>query len=362
MRFDPHAYQRRAIDFVLRVPYCALFMDMGLGKSVTTLTALDRLMNDSLEVSKALVIAPKSVARNTWSGEAGKWDHCRHLRLSLVMGTERQRKVALDAEADIYVTNRDNVVWLVRECVDVRKAWPFDCVVLDESSSFKNHQSKRWKALWRVRPLIRRMVLLTGTPAPNGLMDLWAQVKLLDKGVRLGQYVTQYRQKWFHPGAHNGAVVYEYLPNRGAKEGISARIADICLSMQASDYLEMPKVIDAGMDLELPELRQYRKFEKDCVMDLKDGSEIMAVTAVSLANKLMQFRAVRCTMTSTAGTRSARRSSRRLRTSSSPPPNLCSYITITSMSASAYAHRWARPSASVASPTSSSGGTTDGSA
>lgn len=289
MRFEPHAYQRRAIDFVLRVPYCALFMDMGLGKSVTTLTALDRLMNDSLEVSKALVIAPKSVARNTWSGEAGKWDHCRHLRLSLVMGTERQRRAALDAEADIYVTNRDNVVWLVRECVDVRKAWPFDCVVLDESSSFKNHQSKRWKALWRVRPLIRRMVLLTGTPAPNGLMDLWAQVKLLDKGVRLGQYVTQYRQKWFHPGAHNGAVVYEYLPNRGAKEGISARIADICLSMQASDYLEMPKVIDAGMDLELPELKQYRKFEQDCVMDLKDGSEIMAVTAVSLANKLMQF-------------------------------------------------------------------------
>lgn len=289
MLFKPHAYQIRAIDFVLRTPYCALFMDMGLGKSIVTLTAINRLMNDSLDVDRVLVVAPKSVAQNTWSNEAGKWDHCRHLRLSLVMGTAAQRTAALDADADIYVTNRDNVVWLVRECLDHRKAWPFDCVVLDESSSFKNYSSKRWKALWRARPLIRRMVLLTGTPAPNGLMDLWSQVKLLDNGARLGAYITQFRQRWFHPGAHNGAVVYEYVPNKGAREDISARISDICLSMQASDYLDMPKVIDGGVDLQLPELRQYRKFEKDCVMDLRDGSEILAVTAVSLANKLMQF-------------------------------------------------------------------------
>jgi len=294
MKFAPHRYQERMIDFLVGTPAAALFVDMGLGKTVTTLTAIDRLMYDSVETEKVLVIAPKSVALNTWSGETEKWDHLRNLRLSIVMGTEAQRRAALQADADIYVTNRDNVVWLVGQYFDGHRLrftspWPFDTVVLDESSSFKNPQSKRYRALLRVRPFISRIILLTGTPAPNGLMDLWAQVRLLDGGKRLGKFITQYREAYFHPGAHNGAVVYEYLPNAGAKEKIADKISDICLSMQASDYLEMPKVIDGGMDLQLDCLKQYRKFEKDCIMTLKDGGEIEAVTAVALTNKLLQF-------------------------------------------------------------------------
>ena len=288
MRFVPHAYQARAIEHVIREPFCGLFLGMGLGKSAITLTAVDRLINDYCEVSKVLVIAPKSVARNTWVDEVRKWDHLQHLRVSVVMGTATQRKNALETDADIYVTNRDNTVWLTsryRNPLD----WPFDMVVLDESSSFKNFQSKRWKAMWRIRPMVDRLVLLTGTPAPNGLPDLWAQIKLLDKGKRLGTFIGQYREAWFHPGARNGAVVYEWLPNKGAREAISEKISDICLSMRAEDYLEMPMVIDGGMQVRLPELDAYRRFERENLMTLKDGAEIEAVTAVALANKLLQF-------------------------------------------------------------------------
>ena len=293
MKFNPHAYQERAIRFVMAHPACALFMDMGLGKSAVTLTAIDDLIG-ALEVGKVLVIAPKSVALNTWSGECEKWDHLRHLRISIVMGTPAQRKKALGADADIYVTNRDNVVWLVGEYVNTRtgrqlREWDFDTVVLDESSSFKNWQAKRYRALARVRPFIRRIIELTGTPAPNGLMDLWAQVRLLDGGERLGRFITQYREKYFHPGAHNGSVVYEYLPNKGAKETIARKISDICLSMQASDYLEMPAVMDGGMQLRMDGMDGYRKFEKDNILALPDGSELEAVTAVALTNKLLQY-------------------------------------------------------------------------
>ena len=294
MKYIPHKYQERAIDFVLDHPYCALFVDMGLGKTVVTLTALRQLQSDYLDVDKVLVIAPKSVALNTWSNECEKWDHLRDVRLSIVMGTPAQRRKALATEADFYVSNRDNVSWLVGEYLDprtmkMREPWPFDCVVLDESSSFKNFQSKRWKSLLRMRPYMRRLVELTGTPAPNGLMDLWAQIRLLDGGERLGKYIGQYREAYFHPGAHNGAVVYEYKPNRGAKEKISEKLSDICLSMQAEDYLSMPMLIDGGLDLQLPELDEYRQFEKDCIMGLDDGAEILAVTAVALTNKLLQF-------------------------------------------------------------------------
>ena len=293
MKFNPHAYQERAIRFVMAHPACALFMDMGLGKSAVTLTAIDDLIG-ALEVGKVLVIAPKSVALNTWSGECEKWDHLRHLRISIVMGTPAQRRKALGADADIYVTNRDNVVWLVGEYVNTRtgrqlREWDFDTVVLDESSSFKNWQAKRYRALARVRPFIRRIIELTGTPAPNGLMDLWAQVRLLDGGERLGRFITQYREKYFHPGAHNGSVVYEYLPNKGAKETIARKISDICLSMQASDYLEMPAVMDGGMQLRMDGMDGYRKFEKDNILALPDGSELEAVTAVALTNKLLQY-------------------------------------------------------------------------
>ena len=293
MKFNPHAYQERAIRFVMTHPACALFMDMGLGKSAVALTAIDDLIG-ALEVGKVLVIAPKSVALNTWSGECEKWDHLRHLRISVVMGTPAQRRKALGADADIYVTNRDNVVWLVGEYVNTRtgrqlREWDFDTVVLDESSSFKNWQAKRYRALARVRPFIRRIIELTGTPAPNGLMDLWAQVRLLDGGERLGRFITQYREKYFHPGAHNGSVVYEYLPNKGAKETIARKISDICLSMQASDYLEMPAVMDGGMQLQMEGMDGYRKFEKDNILALPDGSELEAVTAVALTNKLLQY-------------------------------------------------------------------------
>lgn len=294
MQFNPHPYQQRAVDFVEATPFCALFLDMGLGKSVITLTALRTLMRDYLDVRRVLVIAPKSVARNTWTSECDKWDHLRDLRVSVVMGTAAQRERALSEDAEIYVTNRDNVVWLVSRYIDLRRrketaVWPFDCVVLDESSSFKNYQSRRWKALAMVRHRISRMVELTGTPAPNGLMDLWAQIRLLDGGERLGRFIGQYREAYFHPGAHNGSVVYQYVPNRGAQERIASAIADICLTMRAADYLQLPDRIDAGMTLQLDCLPAYMKFERDCVADLGDGSEIVAVTAAALVNKLLQY-------------------------------------------------------------------------
>ena len=294
MEFKAHRYQERAIGFVVEHPYCALFMDMGLGKSVITLTALRSLKQDYLDVRKILVIAPKSVALNTWGAECSKWDHLGDLKVSLIMGEAWKRKDAIWRDADIYVTNRENTVWLVSQFVDLdsrrlKVAWPFDCVVLDESTSFKNFQSKRWKALSLVRPFIRRMVELTGTPAPNGLMDLWPQIRLLDGGERLGKHIGQYRDTYFRPGARNGSVIYEYVPRRGAREQISEKISDICLSMKAEDYLDMPECIEGGMTLQLENMFGYKMLEMDCVAQLADGAEILAVTAAALANKLLQF-------------------------------------------------------------------------
>lgn len=294
MRFKPHSYQKRAISFVIEQPYCALFVDMGLGKTVVTLTALRALQRDYLDVGKILVIAPKSVALNTWTAECAKWNHLRDTKVALVMGPPWVREDALFSEADVYVTNRDNVVWLVSQFVDIEKRrtkmrWPFDCVVLDESTSFKNFQAKRFKALSLVRPYIRRLVELTGTPAPNGLMDLWPQIKLLDGGERLGRNIGQYRDAYFRPGARNGAVIYEYVPRRGAREQISEKISDICLTMKAEDYLDLPEVIDAGMLLELGDESGYRGLEMECVAELEDGAQILAVTAAALANKLLQY-------------------------------------------------------------------------
>lgn len=288
MQFTPHTYQQRAIDFVIGHPFCALFLGCGLGKSAITLTALRALREDYLEIERTLVIAPKSVAENTWTGECEKWDHLRGTRVSVIMGSATQRLRALDADADLYVINRENVTWLVEHLAKARKAWPFDCVVVDESSSFKNFQSKRFKRLFSMRPYFRRCILLTGTPSPNGLEDLWAQVKLLDKGERLGRFIGQYRTRYFHPGAHNGSVVYQYIPNTGAREEITARLADICLSMQASDYLSMPALMDGGVTIRLPEMKAYESFRKECLMDIGD-TEIVAATAVALTNKLLQF-------------------------------------------------------------------------
>ena len=289
MIYTPHAYQQRATRFLIDHRYTALFLDMGLGKTVATLTALQQLKDDYLEIDKTLVIAPKSVARNTWTGESHKWDHLKGLSISVVMGTDAQRRKALQAEADIYVINRDNVTWLVDYCCN-NGTWPFDSVVIDESSSFKNPQSRRFKSLRKMRPQIRRMVLLTGTPSPNGLMDLWAQLNLLDQGKRLGRTLTMYRQEYFRPGRHNGHIVYEWIPKPGARERITEKISDICLSMQAEDYLEMPDLIQAGTTIALTEeeMAGYRDFEKEQLMEV-DETQIEAVTAAALSNKLLQY-------------------------------------------------------------------------
>jgi SNF2 family DNA or RNA helicase len=290
MIYKPHAYQQRATDFVIHNRYTALFLDMGLGKTVATLTALQLLKEDYLEIDKTLVIAPKSVARNTWTGESHKWDHLKDVKVSVVMGTDAQRRKALAVEADVYVINRDNVTWLVNYCCNTLEEWPFDSVVVDESSSFKNPQSRRFKSLRKMTPMIRRMVLLTGTPSPNGLMDLWAQINLLDQGKRLGRTLTMYRQEYFRPGRHNGHVVYEWIPRPGSRERITEKISDICLSMQAEDYLEMPDLIQAGVTIALSdeEMKGYLEFEKEQLMQV-DEAEIEAVTAAALTNKLLQY-------------------------------------------------------------------------
>lgn len=290
MIYRPHAYQERATAFVVHNRYTALFLDMGLGKTVATLTALQQLKEDYMEINKTLVIAPKSVARNTWTGESHKWDHLRDLKVSVVMGTDRQRRKALEAEADVYVINRDNVTWLVNYCCNTLRCWPFDSVVVDESSSFKNPQSRRFKSLRKMVPQIRRMVLLTGTPSPNGLMDLWAQINLLDSGKRLGRTLSMYRQQYFRPGKHNGHVVFEWVPKAGSRERITEAISDICLSMQADDYLEMPDLIQAGVTIALAddEMKGYQEFEKEQLMQV-DEAQIEAVTAAALTNKLLQY-------------------------------------------------------------------------
>ena len=288
MKYQPHEYQKRATQFIIDNRYCALFLDMGLGKTVSTLTAIDILKNDYVEIDKVLVIAPKSVALNTWSGETAKWDHLRKLRISVAMGTAAQRTKAIERDADIYVTNRDNVKWIVDYFK--KEPWPFDTVVLDESSSFKNPSSQRFKALRKIRPQLRRVIELTGTPSPNGLMDLWPQIWLLDMGERLGRTLGSYRSEFFTAGRRNGAVVYDWIARPGARQRISKRLADISMSMQASDYLDMPDVIDGGLTLALPpdEMRDYQAFQKEQLMQL-DNTDIEAVTAAALTNKLLQY-------------------------------------------------------------------------
>ena len=288
MKYQPHQYQKRATQYIIDNRYCALFLDMGLGKTVSTLTAIDILKNDYLEIDKVLVIAPKSVALNTWSGETAKWDHLRKLRISVAMGTAAQRTKAIERDADIYVTNRDNVKWIVDYFK--KEPWPFDTVVLDESSSFKNPSSQRFKALRKIRPQLRRVIELTGTPSPNGLMDLWPQIWLLDMGERLGRTLGSYRSEFFTAGRRNGAVVYDWIARPGARQRISKRLADISMSMQASDYLDMPDVIDGGLTLALPpdEMRDYQAFQKEQLMQL-DNTDIEAVTAAALTNKLLQY-------------------------------------------------------------------------
>lgn len=286
-RENLHNYQKQAIQHILDHSGCALFLDLGLGKTITTLTAIDELMYDRFEIRKVLVIAPKRVAEDTWIREAEQWEHVKHLKLSLVLGSEKERKQALWEKADIYVVNRENVAWIVSY---YGKSFPFDMVVIDELSSFKNHQSQRFKSLKKVRPQIKRVVGLTGTPSPNGLIDLWSQMYLLDMGERLGKTIGMYRRDYFHAGRSKGHIVYEYKLNKGSDDVIYEKISDICLSMKSEDYLELPeKVIrDVSVQLSSKVQKMYNDFEEEQVLQLLD-TEITAVNAAALTTKLLQY-------------------------------------------------------------------------
>ena len=290
MIYQPHEYQKRAVSFIREHEAAGLFLEMGLGKTVITLTAIDELMNDCFEVSKVLVIAPLRVAEDTWSRESQKWDHLKHLKISKILGSAADRIKALKAQADIYVINRENVVWLVEYLEENRIRWPFDMVVIDELSSFKNNQAKRFKALRKMRPMMDRIVGLTGTPAANSLIDLWAEMYLLDRGERLGRTLTAYRGNWFRPGYGNGYVTYKWEPRRGALEAITKRIADITVSMKAEDYLTLPDKVETTIEVSLDEkgLKTYKEMEKESLITL-DGDDIAALDAAAVMSKLLQL-------------------------------------------------------------------------
>ena len=286
MQFKPHEYQEYARKHIISNPAAGLFLDMGLGKTVTTLTAIDELLFLG-EVNKVLVIAPLRVAEDTWSTELDKWEHLNHLRISKVLGSSKQRLQALSKQADIYVTNRENVEWLVKECFN---NWDFDMVVIDELSSFKSSKAIRFRALKKVRPYFKRIVGLTGTPAPNSLIDLWPQIYLLDGGKRLGKTITGYREQYFIPGQRNQNVVFNWTLKEGADAAIHNKISDICISMRAKDYLKLSERIDNEININLPTaaLNRYKQLEKDLVIELGE-EDITAANAAVLANKLLQM-------------------------------------------------------------------------
>lgn len=289
MKYIPHNYQEYAVNKILELPKVGLFLDMGLGKTVITLTAINTLMFDHFEFSKVLVIAPKRVAEDTWSRETEKWDHLKHLRISKVLGTQKQRLDALEAEADIYVINRENVKWLV-DYYRHRKLWPFEMLVIDELSSFKSNKSQRFKALKVITPLLKRVVGLTGTPTPNGYLDLWPQMYLLDRGERLGKTITGYRERYFYPGKRNGYTVFTWDLKPGADEAIQRKISDICISMKAEDYLDLPERINNNISIRMNKKAQalYEQLEKDLILQV-DDEEITALTAAALNQKLLQM-------------------------------------------------------------------------
>lgn len=287
---DLHPYQVAAVDHILNHTHCGLFLEMGLGKTVSTLTAINKLMYEELAINRVLVIAPKRVAESVWDTEIGKWEHLKHLKVSKIVGDAKTRLNALKTRADIYTIGRDNIAWLCKFYAG--KRMPFDMLVIDELSSFKNHKSVRFRSLRVVQPQFLRVVGLTGTPAPNGLIDLWAQIYLLDRGERLGKFITRYRDEYFRPGRRNGAVIYSYDLRKGADQAIHKKISDICMSMKSKDYLTLPKritnIITVNFDENLR--KQYDSFEKEQVLSLfEDNAEITALSAATLSNKLLQF-------------------------------------------------------------------------
>ena len=287
MKYKPHSYQEYAIRYIETHPISALLIDMGLGKTSITLTAIRNLLFDSFEVCKVLVIAPLRVAKNTWTDEIKKWEHLSTLTYSLIIGNENERLSALNEQTDIYIINRENVDWLVNKS---GYKFDFDMVVIDELSSFKNHQSKRFKSLMKVRPLVKRSVGLTGTPSSNGLMDLFAEFKILDMGKRLGYFIGQYRNTYFKPDKMNGPIVYSYKPLPNAENAIYEKISDITVSMKANEYLKMPELLTSNYVVELSnsEKNQYDEMTKSLVLEITDG-EITASNAASLSNKLCQL-------------------------------------------------------------------------
>ena len=286
MKFSPWDYQQYAINHILDHQASGLFLDMGMGKTVSSLTAVDDLIFLG-EATKVLVIAPKRVAEDTWSTEVEKWDHLKHLKISKILGTPKKRLEAAEAEADIYVTNRENVEWLVDNYF---KNWKWDTLIIDELSSFKSSKAKRFRALKKVRPYFKRIIGLTGTPAPNSLIDLWPQIYLLDGGERLGKTITGYRERYFTPGDRNQFVVFNYNLRPGAEEAIHNKISDICVSMKADDYLDMPERIDNIVKVDLPKkaLKEYEELEKELIIKL-DDEDITAANSAVLTGKLLQM-------------------------------------------------------------------------
>lgn len=288
-----HTYQRACVEHIIKTPFCGVFLEMGLGKTVSTLTAINYLMFDYLEVNSVLVIAPKRVAETVWQEEAEQWDHLKHLKFSKIIGSQFQRVKALNEKADIYVISRDNIAWLCAYYGGMKL--PFDMIVVDELSSFKSYKSQRFKSLKVCQPSFKRFVGLTGTPAPNGLIDLWPQIYLMDRGARLGRTISSYRSMYFRPGKTNGNVVYSYDLLANSENLIHEKIKDICISMKAQDYIQMPMRTDNFIKLRLSrELKQkYQEFEREKVLEFIDNNdestEINVVNAAALSNKLLQF-------------------------------------------------------------------------
>lgn len=287
MEYKAHKYQEYATEFILTHPIAAVFLDMGLGKTAITLTALYDLMLDSFEIRKTLVIAPLRVCTNVWPMEIEKWDHLEGLSYSLAIGTARERKAALQRKAFVYIINRENVQWLVEES---SIPFDFDMIVIDELSSFKSRTSKRFKALLKVRPKARRIVGLTGTPASNGLMDLWAEFRVLDLGERLGRYITAYRQRFFDPDKRNQTTIFSYKPKAGAEKSIYQLISDVTISMQSKDHLKLPALVENEVKVYLSEEERkiYKTLKEEMVLELK-GEEIDAINAAVLSGKLLQI-------------------------------------------------------------------------
>lgn len=287
MNFSPHNYQSYAIDYIETHPVAAVLLDMGLGKTVISLTAIADLLFDSFEAHRILVVAPLRVARDTWPAEISKWQHLKHLTYAVAVGTVKERKAALMSGADVTIINRENLGWLIDSS---GYEFDYDMVIIDELSSFKNHKSKRFQSLMKVRPKVKRIIGLTGTPSSNGLMDLWAEFKLLDFGERLGRFITHYRNNYFIPDKRNGEIIYSYKPMPYAEDAIYRKISDITISMKSTDHLQMPELITSQYEVQLSEdeEQRYEELKADFILELPEG-EITAANAASLTGKLSQL-------------------------------------------------------------------------